>query len=250
MADAVPCPTCAVDLPPASRFCPHCGTRLAAVGETVEMNPDPVLSDPADGHQVSPRISPPTVHRAHRRPAGIHPVPLAGGLAALTLVAAIILLATGSLVAGLILLGLAVALLTLFAGGVRRHPEEPSARLTLTAADRLRALTRFVAVTARAWGRASLDLLRIHGRRHRLRRELNASLAPLGKAVHQDDRQSAEALKRQTADLEQKLQATEREARAAVAAARQEIDYERKAIEPTEALRRVDMASAENGRDL
>lgn len=200
------------------------------------MNPDPVLSEPADAPHVFTRTSPPAFHYAHRRPVGIDPVPLSGGLGVLALLAAIALLATGSLVAGLIVLGLAVALLTLFAGGVRRHPYEPLARLTLTAADRLRALTRFLAVTARAWGRAGLDLLRIRHRRHRLRRELNASLAPLGEAVHHDDHPRAEALKGQAADLQQKLAETEREASATVASARQEIERERTAIEPTQAL--------------
>jgi multidrug resistance efflux pump len=163
-------------------------------------------------------------------------VPLLGGAGSVALLVAIMLLASGALVAGLILLVLAIVLLALFVGGVRREPETPTARLTLMAAHRSGTLARLCVVTIRARGRAGADLLRIRRRQHQLRSELKASLAPLGEAVHHDDQPRAQALKEKARELEQALSQTEHEASLAIAAARQEIERERATSAATEAL--------------
>jgi hypothetical protein len=165
-------------------------------------------------------------------------VPLLGALAALALMLAIVLLAAGSLVAGLILLALAIASFTLFGGGVRREPDAPAGRLVLRTAYRARALAGLIAVAVRAWARAALDLIRIRGRQQRLRRNLKANLAPLGEAVHQDDQQRAQELKQKAAEIDQQLSEAERDASAVIAEARQQIERERSTIEPTQALAR------------
>lgn len=235
----VSCPSCAASLPPDSRFCPQCGTRLAA-GETLEMGPEPIVRDPAGPPRVASRESPPGVHHAHRRPLGSHPVSVLALLGALSLLGAIILLAGGSLTGGLILLGIAIALGTLFIGGVRREPDAPVARMTLDAAHRIHAAASLAAVGIRAWARAGLELLRIRYRQMRLRSELKAGLAPLGKAVRDDDEPRAQALKQQAAALQQELSETDRAASAAIAAARQQIDRERATSEPTQVLADAD----------
>jgi hypothetical protein len=183
-----------------------------------------------------PAESPSATQQVYRRPLGIHPVPLLAGLAALALLLAIILLATESLVAGLILLGAAIASLTLFFAGASREPDAPGAPFVLRAAHQLKSLAGLAALTARAWARAAADLTRIYRRRQQLRGELKASLAPLGEAVHHDDQPRADALKQQAAEIEQKLGETEREASAIIAATRQAIENERATIEPTHAL--------------
>jgi hypothetical protein len=165
-------------------------------------------------------------------------VPVLAVLGGLTLVISIILLAGGSLVGGLILLGIGAALVVLFIGGVRREPDAPVASVTLRAAGRLREVLALVVVGARAWARAGVDLVRIRHRRMRLRSELRAGLAPLGEAVHENDEPRAQALKQQAALLEQELDHTDRAASAAIAAARHEIDRERAISEPTEVLSR------------
>jgi hypothetical protein len=205
-------------------------------GETLELTPEPVVPDPAlDPDQVQ-TDAPPTLHHVHRRPFGIHPVPLLGGLGSLALLAAIVLLAAGSLVGGLIVLVLAAASLTLFFAGVRREPDAPAARGTLSVIDRSRSLTRLVAVAIRAWGRGGLGLLRIRRRQHRLRSELQDRLRPLGEAAYREDEERVERLKRRAAEIEQRLKEAAREASAMIASTRQEIDDERAIVAPTEAF--------------
>lgn len=230
-----PCPSCRSQIPPEAQFCPQCGTHLTS-GETLELRAGPVVADPRTAADVPAAASAPAVHQAHRRPLGIHPVPLLGGLGAILLVAAIVLLAVGSWVAGLILLGIGAASLALFSGGVRREPDAPVVRLVLRTTGRARAVGGLMAVAIRAWARAAVDLIRIRGRQRRLRHELKANLAPLGEAVHRDDEQRAQALKQQAAEIDQQLGQAKRDASAAVAEARRQIERERSTIQPTEAF--------------
>lgn len=227
------CPGCGTVLSPDARFCPACGAAQAA-GETLEFPDEAIIADPAVA--VSATETPPTVHRIHRRPLGIHPVPLLGALGTVALVVAIVLLAAGSLVGGLILLGLALALLTLFRAGVKSEPDAPTARLTLRTVDRCRSLARLAAVTIRASARAGLQLLQIRRRRRRLRSDLQHRLKPLGEAVHENDEHRVQVLKQQAAELDERLDETEREASAAISAALTEIKLERATSQPTQAL--------------
>ena len=241
------CPSCEASLPPDSQFCPECGIRLAA-GETIEMSL-PVRPDPNVSSAPPASSAPPVFHQAHRRPFGAHPVPVLGALGGGSFLLGIVLLVVGVVVPGLVLIVLAVGLLALFAGGVRREPDAPAAEATLHAAGRTRSLTALVALSSRAWIRAARDLLRIRHRQHQLRSELDASLAPLGEAVHKDDRERAEALKQRAAEIEEKLNETEREASAVVAGARAEVEQERSAIESTRAHRaQTELSHGPNSR--
>ena len=187
------CPGCAAKVSPGSRFCSRCGTRLQD-GETLEIKPGPLRHSRVPAGVLTE--SPPAIHQVHRRPMGVHPVPLLGAFGAVGLILAIVLLANGSLVAGLILLGLAIAASALFFGGVSREPDAPAAAFFLRAGNRVRALSGMAGVGARAWMRAALELTRIRLRQLRLRRELKAGLAPLGDAVRQGDDRDLSALRR------------------------------------------------------
>jgi hypothetical protein len=176
------------------------------------------------------------VYQVHRRPLGIHPVPLLGGVGSVALFAAIILFASGSSVGGLIVLSLSYVLLMFFFSAVKREPDTQTARFARTVVDRVRSLLTLAAVTAGAWSRAGLGLLRIRRRRLRLRSELQDRLKPLGEAVYRGDHQLAEVLKEQAAELERKLGETELEASAVRGAARKEIDREHATVQPTQAL--------------
>lgn len=210
---------------PASRADP-------ADGETREMNADAVAPE----LKLASRPSHVTVHRSHRRPLGAHPVPLLGAAGSVLLLVAIVLMASGSIVAGLAVLVIAAALFGLFAGGVRREPGAPAAEPAVRAAGRLQSLAAFAGVATRAWTGAGWQLVRIRRRQHALRRELRATLAPLGEAVHRDDELQAGTLKRKAATLELKLDEGEREAAALLTAVRQRLERERAGIETTHAL--------------
>lgn len=216
------CPSCTAELPAGSRFCARCGTSLGA-GETIELIPHSV--DPDSELTSAPASTqPPTaVHQVHRRPLGAHPVPLLGAFGSLALVLAIVVLASGSAVAGLVLLVLALALFALFAGGVRREPDAPTAGPALRAVVRLRSLARLASISGGAWFRAGVELARIRHRQRQLRSRLKGNLAPLGEAVHHDDEERVRALKRKTAELEHELIDSDRQASGVIADARETI---------------------------
>jgi hypothetical protein len=240
---AVACPSCAASPPPGSDFCPRCGTRLTG-GETLELHPDPIVPDPAL-ERAAPEDSPHSFHQVHRRPFGLDPVSLLAALGGVSLLAAIVLLANGSLVAGLILLGVAITSSTLFVGGARRDPSAPAARRTLRAVARIRSFVGMLAVRTRAWVLAAFRLLRIRMRQRRLGRELRAILASLGEAVHRDEEQRIRSLKQRAAEIEQELADARRESSAAIEAARGAIERERASVEPTQPLSTVPAERAE-----
>jgi hypothetical protein len=196
------------------------------------MRRDPVAAD----LEIASEPTPPTVHFSHRRPMGIHPVPLLGIGGSVALIVAIVLLAGGSVLGGLLVLVFAAASLALFAGGVRREPHAPAAEPTRRAAGRLRSLAGLATVTSREWAGASWQLLRIRRRQDALRGELNATLALLGEAVHHDDDERARELKQRAATLERQLNESERAASAVVATARRELKRERIGMGATEAF--------------
>ena len=61
--DTLSCPSCEEKLDPESRFCSRCGTRLDA-GETLEMNPEPVVADPMLAGRPAPADSKAAIHRS------------------------------------------------------------------------------------------------------------------------------------------------------------------------------------------
>jgi hypothetical protein len=192
-----------------------------------------------------PSLPPPTLHRSHRRPFGAHPVPLLGAVGAVALLAAIVLLAAGAIVGGLVVLMLAVPLLGLFAGGVMREPDAPVAGRSLQLLRRIRSLAAFLAVGVRTEGRAGVGVARVRSRQHQLRRELKATMAPLGEAVHHGDQPQADALAWRAKKLERELEQLDEEASRLAATARDEMASERATIQPTRTFRSV---PAEPGR--
>jgi hypothetical protein len=211
---------------------PGRGETLPRQGETLELQPHEVVSD----FDVALEPARPTLHRSHHRPLGAHPVPLLGAVGGVALLIAIILLAGGTIVAGLVVMMLAVPVLGLFVGGVMREPDAPVAGRSLQLIHRARSFAGFLAVGVRAEGRAGFGLARVRSRQHQLRRELNATMAPLGEAVHSGDRPRAEALDRRATDLERELEQLDDEASRLTGEAREQVASERSTIQPTRTL--------------
>jgi hypothetical protein len=193
-------------------------------GETEDMLP-------ARGPQ-----SPPTIHRVSRRPLGIAPVALIGAALTAVVILAIILLALGSWVAGIILLASSLLLLALLLVALEWEPEDPAARLVVTAADRARSRTRLISVAARAWSRAGLAVMRIRQRRYQLRWQLRRELEPLGEAALRGEQERAERLKARAREIDQAIREADRARAEAVGAARAEIERERATSDATQAI--------------
>jgi hypothetical protein len=179
---------------------------------------------------------PPTLHRVNRRPFGVGPVPLlSAGLGAAAILA-IILFALGSWVAGVVVLACGLGCLALLLVAVEHEPNDPAARLAVSAAERARSQTRLLGVAARAWSRAGLVVLRVRHRRYRLRWRLRRQLTPLGEAAYRGDAERLEMLKAQAQQIEAALRDADRDGARAVGAARAEVDRERQVAQPTEVL--------------
>ena len=179
---------------------------------------------------------PPTVHHAHRRPFGLSPAPLLAALAAVSLVLTLLFFGLGSWIAGIVFLAASGVLASLFVVAIRRESDEQTSRLAIAAAGRADGYARLTAVAVRASARSGLELVRLRGRRCRLRFEFRRQLAPLGAAVYERDQERAEQLKARADELDRALRETDGRAAEAIAALRDQIERERATSQSTQQL--------------
>jgi hypothetical protein len=200
------CANCGRRLPKQSRFCPECGQPVGE-GETKvqELPPDETGPVPVE------------YTHADRRYYGVTPVAFAVGLAAVVVVAAVVLFATGHWPIGLILLGVGVLLLLLSVEtGVFRDRAGVAAD---SVATRGRATTRLLALRR--------ELRKLAVLRGRL-------LFELGDAVYRGDEQATEAARRRLGELDETWREREAEMQAVIAQAQDRLHRRRLEVQPTE----------------
>lgn len=190
---------------------------------------------PVEAGSVDRRFAP-TQHRVYRTAFGLGPVPLLAVVSAVVFLVGLVLLVTGAVILGLVLMALTVASTALFRAATQDDPNSHTARLAMIAEDRARGGARLAAATGRAWSRAAPELVRIRARRQRLSRELDSRLAPLGEAVHHGDDQRVQSLKAETDRLEREIEQAEREESKVRKALEEDVDQERLPILQTQAL--------------
>jgi hypothetical protein len=150
-----------------------------------------------------------------------------------------VLFATGVWIGGVILLAAGLASGALLASAIRHEPSSGIARMARKALTRAGGFATFALRASLTWASALVSLADIRRRRHRLRRELRGQLAPLGEAVHRQDRARAERLKAHAAQLDQAVEEADRQAEAVLDRTRQEVREERSTVEATETLPRL-----------
>lgn len=237
-----PCTRCASPLPSEARFCPQCGEQVLT-DETMELPPNPDLDRVRAAEQElpaqlggRPRAS---VHRIERRPLGVAPVPLLGGLAVTALILAIVLWSSVGSIPGVGLLIVSLALFGLFLAGVRRQPESPISQALSRLAVRATGLISFLISIFGTWTRTGREVASLRARRLRLKRELQRRLTPLGEAVHQSDAARVEELKAELAELQHRLEEASRQESAVLQAAHSRVEQERAPVQPTEVFAAV-----------
>ena len=215
------CATCGQRLPKQSRYCPQCGQPVDD-GETkvLEVPPDETGRVPVE------------YTHAERRYYGVTPTGLAVSLAAVAVVAAIVLFATGHWPLGLILLGVGVLLLLV---------------TVETGAFRNRAGVAADSVATR--GRATTRLLALRRELRKLAALRGRLLFELGDAVYRGDEQATEAARQRLASLDETWRQREAEMQTVIAQARDRLHRRRLEVQPTEMVELPEEPAAPGEQD-
>jgi hypothetical protein len=219
------CPSCGGDLPGESRFCPHCGTRLASGPDetaVIEPPPDETGPVPVQRDSVQPHLF------------GVTPPMALFALAAAALAVGILLVVVGRLVTGAVVLALGALLLVAFVRAAQRKPDSGLARASTTAVGgaRDRFAVAYAGFSARARARrrvaaVRVELLRLGDRRREL-------LLALGRAVYESDAAATGSLRTELAELDRTAAEKEAEMATIVEQARAEVGRAQLEVQPTE----------------
>jgi hypothetical protein len=219
--EASNCASCGAPLPDGARFCPACGTAVES-GSTERAEVPP--------HETTP--APVAVTRVSPRWFGVTPASLVLVLALMALVAGVVLLLIGDLVAGLLLLGLSLLLLAAFLEVARRKPDAEVARRAVGAADSFRARAGLAALALRTRSGARRAITRRRALALQLQGERDRLVRALGEAAYRGEDEST--LREQIAAVESRQAALEAEAQEIAARAQQEVERASRAVQPTE----------------
>ena len=211
------CSHCGGSLPVDATFCPSCGRRT-------------------DAPPVTVRDVPIEVQHAEPRYFGLGTPVFILGAAGILLVLGIVLIVTGTVIAGIVALAVAVCLLPAFLAGARRWPESRIAQMGVSTADRVRDEAGFAVESVSAWSRAGRDVARLRKEQFRLRRERDAKVRELGVSFYSDDGR-ADELKAAAKALDERMAANERELQRTVAGARRQTRKGRATVVPTEVIK-------------
>jgi hypothetical protein len=165
---------------------------------------------------------------------GAVPPSLALAIGVVGLILGVVLLATGSIVAGVIWVLAALALLAVGIDSARRWPASALPRL-LAAAGRTTVRGLGIArVSGTAWSDASWRRLKLRRELSRLRKRRTAEITVLGEAAYREDNDETRTLRGRIAELDGRIEGCERAMSEAVARARDRVEKKRAEVRPTQ----------------
>lgn len=164
-------------------------------------------------------------------------------LTVVLVVASLVALVAGSVVATILLLALAVAAFVFFYGAARRNPGDPVARRVFASGHHLRGWATFVRASISAWTRALRDVIRLRRQARSLRREREPTLRSLGDAAYREDEPLVQALRDRVRQIDDELAKRDEERADVLAAARNHVAEERELAQSTQRLSIEDIAS-------
>ena len=160
--------------------------------------------------------TPPSYERVEPRYFGLTPHLLVAALGGMALLAGVLLVASGSVAVGVLLIVLALLLLALFVEQARHRRTSPADRVAASAVDALLALVGFTGVTAGVWAGAGRDAARFRIAARRLARRRAKLQFELGGAVHADDEERVQELRAELSSVDADLRRCQDGARAAI----------------------------------
>jgi len=155
-------------------------------------------------------------------------------LGCVLLVAAVVAMIAGSVIAAIVLLAVALVAFVFFYEAARRDPDDRVARSVVSSGHRLRGWVSFAIASVAAWARASRDVLRLGRESRSLRREREPTLRLLGDAVYREDQPLVQTLLERIREIDGELEKREEARAETLAAARRHVDEERGAARATQ----------------
>lgn len=203
-------------------------------------HPTRELEPPTDefAGRTESRPAEPPIELASAEPKLFGAVPplfaLVMGLAAVAVGA--VLAISGSLLAGVLFLVAGAVLIALAVDASRRWPASTLPRVTVAALDWLGRHLGIARVSAGAWAEASRQVVALRRELRSLRGERQTRIASLGEAAYREDAEQVAALRSRIAEVDERIAACEREVEAVMNAARERVQRERVAAQPTESF--------------
>jgi hypothetical protein len=190
--------------------------------ETQAFEVPPAAETPATWEETKPRYF------------GVTPHGAAAVLAAFAFGAGIVLLVSGDVLAGVLLLVGAVLLAAIYAEQARRRRDTAFDRIAAAAVDNTRALAGFTGSSVRAWTGAGRELTRLRLEANRRAKERTQLQHALGGAVYAGDEAETERLHAELRAADERIAACVAEANEVVERMRATRAQERLAVGATE----------------
>jgi len=199
--------------------------------ETQAFEVPPATETPATWDETRPRYF------------GVTPHGLAAVVAAFAFGAGVVLVFSGYVLAGVLLLVAAALLAAIYAEQARRRRDTALDRIAAATVDHTRALAGFTGSSVRAWTKAGRELARLRLEANRRAKERNQLQYALGGAVHAGDDGETERLKGELQAADARIAACVAEANGVVERMRATRAQEKLAVVSTEIRRPDDAAS-------